>query len=65
MCFSIKLPLALENVESHWVLISKLLSVSLGPFFSPSSIKGLCWDFSGGPVIKTLQSQCRGHKFDP
>ena len=35
MCFSVKLPLALENTESHWTLISKLLSVSLGPFFSP------------------------------
>ena len=65
MCFSVKLPLGLESVESHWTLIRKLLSVSLGPFFPPSSIKGLFWDFSGGPVVKTLHSQCRGHTFDP
>ena len=23
------------------------------------------WDFPGGPVVKTLCSQCRGHSFDP
>ena len=22
-------------------------------------------DFSGGPVVKTLCSQCRGHRFNP
>ena len=22
------------------------------------------WDFPGGPVVKTLCSQCRGHRFD-
>ena len=24
-----------------------------------------CWDFPGGPVAKTLHSQCRGPRFDP
>ena len=23
------------------------------------------WDFPGGPVVKTLRFQCRGHGFDP
>ena len=23
------------------------------------------WDFPGGPVVKTLRSQCRGYGFDP
>ena len=23
------------------------------------------WDFPGGPVVKTLCFQCRGHGFDP
>ena len=23
------------------------------------------WDFPGGPVVKTLSSQCQGHKFKP
>ena len=23
------------------------------------------WDFSGGPMAKTLNSQCRGSRFDP
>ena len=23
------------------------------------------WDFSGGPVAKTLSSECRGLRFDP
>ena len=27
--------------------------------------KDAAWDFSGGPVIKTPCSQCRGHGFDP
>ena len=25
----------------------------------------ICRDFPGGPVVKTLRSQCRGHGFDP
>ena len=25
----------------------------------------LLWDFLGGPVVKTLCSQCRGPGFDP
>ena len=38
--------------------------------FSPShcistSLKAWCWDFDGGPVPKTLCSQCRGPEFDP
>ena len=24
-----------------------------------------CWAFSGGPVVRTLGFQCRGHRFDP
>ena len=24
-----------------------------------------CWDFPGGPVAKTLSSQCKGPRFDP
>ena len=28
--------------------------------------KSLIWrDFPGGPVVKTLSSQCRGHRFNP
>ena len=23
------------------------------------------WDFPGGPVVKTLHFECRGHRFDP
>ena len=23
------------------------------------------WDFPGGPVVKALHFQCRGHRFDP
>ena len=25
----------------------------------------IMWDFSGGPVVKTLRFHCRGHRFDP
>ena len=25
----------------------------------------MCWDFLGGPVVKTLHFQCRGPRFDP
>ena len=24
-----------------------------------------CWDFPGGPVVKTPCFHCRGHRFDP
>ena len=27
--------------------------------------KSLHWDFSGGPMVKTLRSQCKGHRFNP
>ena len=26
---------------------------------------GLTWDFTGGPVVKTLCFHCSGHRFDP
>ena len=34
-----------------------------GPEFE--GIKNLPWDFPGGPVVKILRFQCRGHGFDP
>ena len=24
-----------------------------------------CWEFPGGPVVRTLSFPCRGHGFDP
>ena len=29
------------------------------------NVKMKTWDFPGGPLIKTLSSQCKGHRFDP
>ena len=25
----------------------------------------IMWEFSGGPVVKTLRFHCRGHRFNP
>jgi len=41
-------------------------------YFTPGSTapnrkrpsKTVCWDFSGGPVVKTPCFQCRGYRFD-
>ena len=30
-----------------------------------SLVKTTRRDFPGGPVVKTLSFQCRGHRFDP
>ena len=34
-------------------------------FKSVSLFNMISWDFPGGPVVKTLCSQCRGPGFDP
>ena len=53
---------------------SLLMAVSRGIWLqvSKSDSAGLhkekywpLWDFPGGPVVKTLCFQCRGHGFDP
>ena len=46
-------PLRLPRYNSH---INIILFIHL---------KCTIWEFSGGPVVKTLHFQCRGHGFDP
>ena len=39
--------------------------VSQDPLAGAGGLKVPLWYFPGGPVAKTLQSQCRGPRFDP
>ena len=58
------------NCYSNYFLILTRLAAkcvfprhhSLAWFISKNPI---CWDFPGGPVVKTLRSQCRKPRFDP
>ena len=41
-------------------------TVVLNRLFLPCAyIKSPTWEFSGSPVVRTLQFHCRGHGFDP
>ena len=51
-----------RQVTGSLVAQAVLAPRSKRPLF-PS--KPLIWDFPGGPVAKTLRSQCRGPGFDP
>ena len=62
----------LNNILSESLRLVQTWSFQLLPY--PSSILAACsklWlreanqDFVGGPVVKTLHFQCKGHRFDP
>ena len=47
----------------EWVAISPSRGIFLTYGLNPRLLS-LYWDFPGGPVVKTLHSQCRGPNFD-
>lgn len=45
-------------------MAAPLLRVGYGSAHSDALNLGKCWDLSGGSVVKTLYSQCRGLRVD-
>ena len=49
------------SIQQEDIIVVNIYALNIG---ASKYIKQY-WDFPGGPVVKTLCSQCRGHGFDP
>ena len=52
-----------ENIK--WYVLGGQFGSTSTNFKNLLILRKQSWDFPGGPVVKTVHSQCEGHRFHP